>query len=128
MRNEEEPRVIKHYSNTHGAADRRVILALHLAVSLGDIKKVAALLSDPAINIDETTETDKYKNITAYNVACFYGHPEIAELLLRHDANSEIQLLPMKFAYPGISAFRPTESADDPAQTRDASFGSSVDL
>ena len=91
-----ELNIIKHYTNSHGAGDRVIIPELHLAVSRGEIEKVEEILKRPdAPHVDALFATEKYGNITAYSVACFYHYEAIAELLLRYNACPLIPLKPL---------------------------------
>ena len=89
----EKPRgIMKHYANSHGAADRKPIPALHLAIIKNNIEEVKKLLDEGA-DINEITETEKYKNITPINAAYFYGRTEIGDLLRSRGADINITLM-----------------------------------
>ncbi|MCX7126247.1 MAG: hypothetical protein NTU49_11100 [Gammaproteobacteria bacterium] len=87
----EQPLAFKLYFNTHGAKDREAQSALMKAVVLGNIAEVSKLL-DEGMEINKIIETGRYRNITPYNSAEFYGYKEIAQLLLQRGADERIKL------------------------------------
>lgn len=91
----ENPRIIKHYANSHYAADRKAIPLFHLAVSKNDIVAVKDLFNKYTFDINAVDETEKYTGITALNIATFYGYTEMAALLIAKGADVNIQLQPI---------------------------------
>lgn len=87
----ESKRIIKHYANSHGAADRKPIPALHMAITKDDIDEVKRLLELGA-DVNEKTETEKYVNITPFNVASFYNKTDMIVLLKFYGSDPNILL------------------------------------
>lgn len=82
----ESKRIIKHYANSHGAADRKPIPTLHMAITKDDIDEVKRLLA-LGVDVNEKTETEKYVNITPLHVASFYNKTDMEILLKSYGAD-----------------------------------------
>jgi len=85
---------IKLYFNSHGATDRDPQSSLMNAVVFGKFGDVINLLKDAknVEGINETSETEYYKNITLLSAAEFYGYTEIAALLREYGADADITM------------------------------------